>query len=137
MRETNRFIVETTFHVRYAETDKMGVVHHSAYLVWFEEGRSEFARAQGRSYAQIEAAGYTLAAGELHATYKQAARYDQLITVRTWIEQRRSRTVTFGCEVVDAASARPLFEATLTLICVNSKGLASRIPRDWHDWLRL
>ena len=74
---SDRFISETTFHVRYAETDSMGVVHHAVYLVWFEEGRSAYIREHGSSYAEIEKSGYFLAAAELNAKYRRAARYDQ------------------------------------------------------------
>ena len=55
---TQRQVFETTFHVRYAETDQMGVVHHAAYIVWFEEGRSAWMRALGSNYADFESAGY-------------------------------------------------------------------------------
>jgi hypothetical protein len=56
-------VAETTFHVRYAETDQMGIVHHSAYIVWFEEGRSAWSRQVGRPYADFERAGYPHPAG--------------------------------------------------------------------------
>ena len=130
-----RFISETTFHVRYAETDSMGVVHHAAYLVWFEEGRSAFIRDRGWSYAEIEASGYFLAASDLNARYIQAARYDQRVSVRAWISQRRSRTVTFACEVRDAETAAILFTATLKLVCLNRAGQITRMPASWSDWL--
>ena len=54
-------VVETTFFVRYAETDQMGVVHHAEYVVWFEEGRSAWMRAMGSNYADLEASGFDLA----------------------------------------------------------------------------
>ena len=65
--QKTRVISEITFHVRYAETDSMGVVHHAVYLVWFEEGRSAYIREHGWSYADIEQSGYFLAAGDLKA----------------------------------------------------------------------
>ena len=45
---------ETEIRVRYAETDKMGIVHHSNYLIWFEAGRSDLCRARGFSYKEME-----------------------------------------------------------------------------------
>ena len=131
----DRFICETTFHVRYAETDSMGVVHHAVYLVWFEEGRSAYIRKQGWSYADIERSGYFLAAGELNAKYRLAARYDQRITVKSWIEDVRSRTMTFGCEIIEAKTKAVLFEASLKLICLNASGEITRIPNAWMAWL--
>lgn len=128
-------ISETTFHVRYAETDSMGVVHHAVYLVWFEEGRSAYIRQQGWSYADIEASGYFLAASELKAKYRRAARYDQQVTVKTWIQDCKSRAMTFGCEVVDGRTEAVLFEASLKLICLNATGAVTRVPNAWMDWL--
>lgn len=135
MPPSDRHISESTFHVRYAETDKMGLVHHAAYLVWFEEGRSAFMRDHGLSYADIERAGHFLAAGELEAKYLMAARYDQAITVRAWIAGFRSRTVTFACEIVAAADGQRLFSARLKLICLNSAGQVVRLPAQWSAWL--
>lgn len=131
----DRHVNEISFHARYAETDSMGVVHHAVYLVWFEEGRSAYIREQGWSYADIEQSGYFLAAGELTARYRQAARYDQRITVKTWIEELKSRALTFGCEIVETKNDRILFEASLMLICLNASGEVTRIPDAWSAWL--
>ena len=65
MKEKRNAVVETIFHVRYAETDQMGVVHHSVYPVWFEEGRSHWMRAMGSNYAECEADGFVLSVSEL------------------------------------------------------------------------
>ena len=59
--QTARRIVETTFPVRYAETDQMQIVHHANYIVWMEEGRSEFMRASGADYAEVERRGHLFA----------------------------------------------------------------------------
>ncbi len=130
-----RYTSEISFHVRYAETDNMGVVHHAAYLVWFEEGRSAYIRERGWSYAEIERSGYFLAAAELRATYRRAARYDQLIAVKTWIAEVKSRRLTFACEIADSAGL-VLFEASLKLICLNRAGEVTRIPKTWAAWLQ-
>ena len=135
MPSASSYISETTFHVRYAETDRMGIVHHAAYLVWFEEGRSVFIREQGWSYAAIESAGYYLAAAELHAKYIQPAHYDQQVTVRCWIDDYKSRRVTFACEVVEARYGQTLFRASIKLICLNRQGQITRIPAAWSKWL--
>ncbi len=135
MPPDKRFASEITFHVRYAETDSMGFVHHAAYLVWFEEGRSAFIRERGWSYAGIEASGYFLVATDLEARYLRAARYDQQVTVRTWIVEARSRAITFACEIFEADDDRALFRARLTLICLDSAGRPTRIPESWRAWL--
>ena len=136
MDPADHFVSEITFHVRYAETDKMGIVHHAAYLVWFEEGRSAYIRDQGLSYADVERAGHFLAAGELEAKYLMAARYDQEVSVRTWIADYRSRTVSFACEIVDALGGQRLFKAKLKLVCLDSGGRVARLPAAWSAWLK-
>jgi acyl-CoA thioester hydrolase len=79
------------FRVRYAETDQMGVVYHTNYLIWCEMGRTDFIRTRGMSYADIERAGIGLAVSELSARYHSAARYDDMIRVRTRLAELRSR----------------------------------------------
>ena len=135
MPPQDRFVSEISFHVRYAETDSMGLVHHAAYLVWFEEGRSAFIRDRGWSYAKIEESGYFLAATALEAKYLRAARYDQRVTVKTWIVDARSRAVTFACEILDAHVGALLFQASLKLVCLNAAGQPTRIPAGWQSWL--
>jgi acyl-CoA thioester hydrolase len=106
--DTSSRVGETTFHVRYAETDQLGIVHHSVYPIWFEEGRSALARQVGWTYADFERVGYGLAVSELGVRYLAPARYDQAVTVRTWVSQVRSRLMRFEYEVLDAQLDRCL-----------------------------
>ena len=82
--------------VRYAESDQMGVVYHTNYLVWCEIGRTELIRAlTGVSYAKLEEEdGVGLAVAELSIRYHGAARYDNMVRVRTTLTEARSRSVT-------------------------------------------
>lgn len=73
----------STVRVRYAETDKMGVVYHSNYLIWFEIGRTDWLRATGWTYREMEADGIQLPVIEAHCEYRQAARYDDDVEIRT------------------------------------------------------
>ena len=69
--------------VRYAETDQMGVVYYANYLVWFETGRTEWFRQTGSSYRDIERGGVSLPVIEAHCEYRQPARYDDEVEIRT------------------------------------------------------
>lgn len=69
--------------MRYAETDNMGVVYYANYLVWFEVGRTDLLRQAGWSYREMEADGFSLPVIEAHCEYKQSAKYDDDIEVRT------------------------------------------------------
>jgi len=73
----------STLRVRYAETDKMGVVYYANYLVWFEVGRADLLRSLGWSYREMELAGVSLPVIEAHCEYLRPARYDDEIEVRT------------------------------------------------------
>ena len=69
--------------VRYAETDKMGVVYYANYFVWFEVGRADLLRSLGWTYREMEHAGIALPVIEAHCDYRRPARYDDEIEIRT------------------------------------------------------
>ena len=120
--------VETTFHVRYAETDAMGFVHHSVYPVWFEEARSEFLRQRGSNYAEVEAAGYAFALAEMAVRFHAPARYGHAVTVRAWVDKIRSRGFTFAYEVRHAETGQRLVTGWTKLLCLNRDGHPCTIP---------
>lgn len=69
--------------VRYAETDKMGVVYYANYFVWFEVGRADLLRSLGWTYREMEHAGVALPVIEARCDYRRPARYDEEIEIRT------------------------------------------------------
>lgn len=75
-----------SFQVRYYETDAMGVVHHSNYLRWFEVGRTEYLRAAGMAYRRLEEMGLFCPLTGARSEYLQFSRYDDTVTVQTWIK---------------------------------------------------
>src|SRR5580704_6445232 len=76
---------EIQIRVRYAETDRMGLLHHANYLVYFEQGRIELLRARGLSYKDLEDQGYLLVLTKLEVRYRAPARYDDLLTLKTTV----------------------------------------------------
>jgi acyl-CoA thioester hydrolase len=131
---TDRFVSETSFYVRYAETDAMGIVHHSSYIVYFEEARSDYTRQRGSDYATFEREGFYLAVTEVNARYIRPARYGQQVTIRTWIEALQSRGLSFGYEVVDAATGDIHATGTTRHVCINRAGQVTKIPEGWRSW---
>ena len=129
-------VIQTTFRVRYAETDQMGIVHHASYVVWLEEGRSQWMRAHGNSYAHFEKEGLVLVVSELCLRYKQPARYDQQVTIRCWVESVRSRQIQFNYQVVDAETGAVFVEGYTQHICLDRQGRVTRIPDKWTAFLR-
>ena len=123
-------IVETTFYVRFAETDLMGIVHHSQYIVWMEEGRSDLMRRQGFTFDQWERVGIGFAVSELQLRYHAPARYGERVTVRTRVESLRSRQIVFGYEIVNADSGQVLVTGTVKLIAVDKHNQVRTIPAE-------
>ena len=127
---------ETEIRVRYAETDQMGVVHNSNYLVWFEVGRSEFCRARGFSYKEMEEKDNALmVVAESYCRYKSPAYYEDLLTVRTKIEELRSRSLRFVYEIYRASDETLLAEGeTLHLVTDENKKVRS-MPAHYKEKL--
>lgn len=134
MTPTDKFVSEHTFRVRYVETDAMGIVHHSNYIIFFETGRSHYARERGMPYSDFEKGGLLLMVTDVHARYAKPAVYDQLITIRCWITEMKSRALTFTYEIVDAESKEILVTGETKHICVDKTGKISLIPDVWRAW---
>ncbi|MSW31263.1 MAG: YbgC/FadM family acyl-CoA thioesterase [Actinobacteria bacterium] len=116
--------------VRFAETDAMGVAHHSSYIAWLEVARVEFLRSLGTPYPDIRAQGVDLAVLELFMNYRVSARFDDLITVHTRVANLKGATfqMDYLLRVEDQISAL----GTTVHGVVDPEGRASRMP----SWLR-
>ncbi|MGE4272869.1 MAG: acyl-CoA thioesterase [Desulfitobacterium sp.] len=91
---------QTPVRVRYAETDQMGIVYHSNYLVWFEVGRTEFLRSAGLDYTTFEKQGLAVAVVEAKCRYRRPALYDDQLIIETSLESFSSRKLTFTYKVL-------------------------------------
>jgi acyl-CoA thioester hydrolase len=116
------------FRVRYAETDQMQVVYHSNYLIWCEIGRTEFIRAVGTPYAELERQNVGLAVVEASMRFHSAARYDNLIRVTTTISDVRSRTVTFDYVITNAETGERFVTASTKLIALTRDSRLTTLP---------
>jgi acyl-CoA thioester hydrolase len=115
-------ISETPITVRYAETDQMGVVHHSNYAVWFEAGRTDFIKKMGMPYSMIEAKGAMLPLLELRCSFRSFARYEDNVVVRTRIKEYTGTRLLFHYEVVLTGEDRVLTEGE-TMHCWTNREL--------------
>ena len=86
--------------VRVADTDMMGVVYNSEYLVWFEIGRTEWMRDRGLTYAEVEARGYSLPVTEATFKVRAPGRYDDLLSIETRIGTVRTRQIVFTYRIL-------------------------------------
>ena len=114
--------------VRYAETDKMGVVYYANYLVWFEVGRTDLLRGSGWSYREMEVEGFSLPVIEAQCSYRQSARYDDDLDIRTTGTLLSRVRVRFNYEVVRAADDAVLAEGYTVHASLDQDGRPRRLP---------
>ena len=91
--------VQTELRVRYSETDQMGIVYHAHYLVWFEIGRTEWCRAAGLPYAEMERSGLFIPVTRVACAFRRRSSYDDPIRVVTRMTELSSRGCVFAYEV--------------------------------------
>src|SRR5690348_3051622 len=118
---------EIAIRVRYAETDRMGLLHHANYFVYFEMGRTELLRARGLSYREIEGAGHYLVIVEIGCKFKRPAHYDDLLTIRTTVERVTHVKIVHHYQVLRAGQG--LAEGHSTLACVDREGRPQALPK--------
>jgi len=122
-------IYEAQLRVRYAETDQMGVVYHSNYIVWFEVGRVEMLRQLGFTYRDMEKKDdIHIAVADVHCRFKAPARYDDLITIRTRLINVRGSVLHFGYQIVRAEDGKTLAEGASVHIVVDSQFQRIHLP---------
>jgi len=114
--------------VRYADTDQMGVTYHANYLVWFEVGRTDWLRASGWTYRDMEAAGVSLPVIEVFCQYHQPARYDDEIEIRTRATLLTPVRIRFDYEVVRLADAMSAASGHSVHAALNTAGRPCRLP---------
>jgi acyl-CoA thioester hydrolase len=124
-------IVDVDIRVRYAETDQMGVAYYANYLVWFEVGRSEFCRKRGFRYVDLEALGYKLVVTDVHCRYRNSARYDEPVIVRTKLKGVNKRMITFGYQILRKDQEEVIAEGETRHICVDSNGKTKSLPENF------
>jgi acyl-CoA thioester hydrolase len=114
--------------VRYAETDKMGVVYYAHYLVWFEIGRTDWLRETGWTYRAMEEEGLGLPVIEAHCEYKAGARYDDDLEVRTRARLVSAVRLAFDYEVVRRADGQVIATGVTVHATVDRSGRPVRLP---------
>ncbi|MCX6539090.1 MAG: thioesterase family protein [Acidobacteria bacterium] len=114
--------------VRYAETDQMGVVYYANYLAWFEVGRTEWLRSLGWTYREMEAHGSRLPVVEAHCEYRQSARYDDEIEIRTRGELLSPVRVRFTYDVVRRADGALVAQGHTMHAATNASGRPTKLP---------
>ena len=127
---------ETTLRVRYSETDRMGVVYHANYLVWFEIGRTEFCRSRGFSYRDMEEnSNAFLVVAESYCRYKAPAQYDDELIVRTHVTELRRRSVRFGYEIMRTSDNQIIAEGETGHVVTDDQSRVRSLPETYRALL--
>ena len=108
----------------------MGVVYHAEYLVWCEVGRTDFIRALGIPYSELEKRGTALAVAEATIRFHAPARYDDVVHVETRLVDVRSRAITFDYLIRNGESGERLATARTLLVSLDASGKLTPIPSD-------
>ena len=115
--------------MRYAETDKMGVVYYANYFVWFEVGRTDLLRGAGWSYREMEGDGISLPVIEAHCDYRQPARYDDELEIRTVGALRSPVRVEFTYEIVRTSDIVLIATGRTVHASLDPEGRPRRLPQ--------
>lgn len=118
----------STVRVRYAETDKMGVVYYANYFVWFEVGRTDLLRNMGWSYREMEQAGVSLPVIEAHCDYRRPARYDDELDVRTEGRMLSPVRMEFSYQVVSRDALVTVASGRTVHAALDPNGKPCRLP---------
>src|SRR5262249_13858329 len=121
---------DITIRVRYAETDRMGLLHHANYLVYFEQARTELLRSLGVTYKDLEDQGFLLVLTRAEVKYRSPARYDDLLTIRTTVTRTTAVRIEHKYEVLRDGGL--IAEGETTLACVDRTGRVKALP----EWLQ-
>jgi acyl-CoA thioester hydrolase len=123
---------EIKLRVRYAETDKMGVVYHSNFLIWFEVGRVELLRQLGFQYSEMEKQDNChLPVVDLRIRYKAPAQYDDEIVVRTGLKRMSASLLHFSYEIFREGDRMLLATGESMHIVVDNKLVRTSLPEKY------
>lgn len=130
--DLSKFRHETKVRVRYAETDKMGIVYHANYLVWFEIGRTEYCRSRGIEYRSIEdSENLYLVVAESYCRYKSPAYYDDVLIISTFINELKRRSLRFGYQIMRESDGIILAEGETTHLFTGKDSRVRALPDDF------
>lgn len=123
---------DVRLRVRYAETDQMGVVYHSNYLIWMELGRTELCRSLGFRYSEMESKdGVLLTVAEANCRYLAPARYDEEVRVRTRVSKAHPRIVQFDYQISAVEDGRVLATGFTKHLFCSPDLKAARLPEKY------
>jgi acyl-CoA thioester hydrolase len=127
--------IDHVVRVRYAETDKMGVVYYANYYIYFEIGRVEYMRQRGVNYRSMEIEDDSfIVVTESKCRYRRPARYDDPLRIRTRVTSAKSRMITFGYEILHDETGELLATGETIHVVCNSNGRPKSLPEKYRRY---
>jgi acyl-CoA thioester hydrolase len=135
---TSENFVETELSVRYAETDRMGIVYYANYLVWFEVGRVAWCKAKGFHYAEMETRDRCfMVVAESGCRYKAPARFGEDIVIRTFLAKATDRVIRYRYEICRKDSGLLLATGHTAHIITDPEFRPARLPDSYRKYFSL
>jgi len=130
--------IETVLSVRYAETDKMGVVYYANYLVWFEVGRVSWCQAKGFHYAEMESRDRRfLMVAEATCRYRAPAHFGENIIVRTTLARATDRVIRYRYEILNRSTGQLLVTGETAHVVTDPEFRPARLPDRYRECFSL
>jgi acyl-CoA thioester hydrolase len=130
--------VETEVNVRYAETDKMGIVYYANYLVWFEVGRVAWCKAKGFHYDEMESEGKLyLIVADANCRYKAPAHFEEDVLIRTGLAKATDRTVHYWYEIRNKSTLQLLATGGTRHVVTDRNFRPARLPERYRKYFFL
>ena len=126
--------IETGLRVRYSETDRMGIVYHTHYVVWFEIGRTEFCRAAGLPYRMLEDQGLLILVTGVQCRYRSPARYDDAVRIFSRVPELSARGLAFEYRI-EGENGATLADGVTRHVFAGPDGRPHRAPQEIVDRL--
>ncbi|MDD7794320.1 acyl-CoA thioesterase [Clostridium sp. 'White wine YQ'] len=127
------YVSETKIVVRYAETDQMGIVHHSNYYIWFEQGRTDYIKGCNMSYSDMEERGILMPLAESSCKYIQGAKYEDELIIKSWVSHLSPVKVVFNYSVIREKDQKEISKGSTVHAFVNKDLRIMNIKKTHSD----
>jgi len=131
-----KFELAATIRVRYAETDRMGIVYNGNYLSWFEIARTELCRNWGKPYSYWESCGIMLPVAESYCRYKQPARYDDILQLWCGVKELKPYSIKFCYRIILQDKSALLAEGWTKHAFTDASGQLLKTEHEFYSWIK-
>ncbi|MBX3085047.1 MAG: acyl-CoA thioesterase [Anaerolineae bacterium] len=133
---SDRKVSKLSLPIRLSECDLMGIVHHAQYVIYLEEARIHFAKEIGIDFATVVREGFNLAVIDLQISYKRPLLFGQVVDIYCWLQELKSRGMTFNFELRTNDLEATHATAQVGLLSVSNTGMPTRIPDPYFQSLQ-